>query len=135
MEIALLLRHLNLGHRPVKERPELVASLPRPHLDAIGARLALNVGTPRLWIVDLFSEMNHLPRGKQPAVVIAPLHPLHKALDSPADIDRILHALILRLLQILLGLLPLYLLAARSRNWGARLFLSSSGLCGALCLG
>lgn len=91
VEVANALLSLRLGQRLVGQSPEHAAGDPGPYFDAVQPRLAFDLRSPSVRILDLIDRMDHLASGEQLPVVISPSHPFNEHFDSPLDLDRILH--------------------------------------------
>src|SRR4051812_35061751 len=74
-------------------RPDHLPALAGAHLDAIGTRLALDLGAPCLRIVDVIDRSNYVSPCKQLPVVVPPAHPFDEPFNAPLDLDRILHGI------------------------------------------
>ncbi len=96
-EVTQVLVPLDFGHGVGEQRPDLAAGDAGPHFDAIRARLLLDLGTPGIRVLDLLERQEHLSRGEQRPLVVAPPHPGDEALDPSVDLDRIRHRPMLRL--------------------------------------
>src|SRR5206468_3289853 len=64
---------------------------PRPHLDAVSARLPLDLAAPRIRIAHIREPPDNISSREELAVVVAASHAADEHLDPPPDFNWVFH--------------------------------------------